>query len=143
LNEICKPAGVSKRGIYRAFDGKDGLKQAVLLEYLARVLSQFYNILQVAQPLNQTVTSFVTFLQMGRDVLGLPTCRICMRQKGEFGSLTVQTIESIRQESLHQLESWVEKVRVVGEFSPAMRSSIVALYIHIQLQGAFRLQRDG
>ena len=54
-----------------------------------------------------------------------------MRQKGEFGSLTVQTIESIRQESLHQLESWVEKVRVVGEFSPAMRSSIVALYIHI------------
>ena len=63
--------------------------------------------------------------------------------KGEFGSLTVQTIKSIRQESLHQLESWVEKVRVVGEISPAMASSIVASYIDIQLQGAFRLQRDG
>ena len=46
--------------------------------------------------------------------------------KGEFGSLTVQTIKSIRQESLHQLESWVEKIRVVGEISPAMPSSIVA-----------------
>ena len=63
--------------------------------------------------------------------------------KGEFGSLTVQTIKSIRQESLHQLESWAEKVRVVGEISPAMASSIVASYIDIQLQGAFRLQRDG
>ena len=65
------------------------------------------------------------------------------KTKREFGSLTVQKIKSIRQESLHQLESWVEKVRVVGEISPAMPSSIVALYIHIQLQGAFRLQRDG
>ena len=84
LNEICKRAGVSKPGIYRAFDGEDGLKRAVLLEYRARVLSQFYHILQVAQPFKQTVTSFVTFLQMGGDVLGLPTCRICIRQNGNL-----------------------------------------------------------
>ena len=146
LNEICKRAGVSKPGIYRAFDGEDGLKQVVLLEYRARVLSQFYHILQVAQPFNQTVTSLVTFLQMDRDVLGLPAGCLhaeMYETKGEFGSLTVQTIESIRQESLQHLESWVERARVVGEISPAMPSSIVALYIYIQLQGALRLQREG
>jgi AcrR family transcriptional regulator len=146
LNEICKRAGVSKPGIYRAFDGEDGLKQAVLLEYRARILSQFHHILQVEQPFNQTVTSLVAFLQMDRDAIGLPAGCLhadMYEAKGEFGSLTVQTIESIRQESLQQLENWVERARGAGEISPAMPSSIVALYIYAQLQSALRLQRDG
>ena len=146
LNEICKRAGVSKPGIYRAFDGEDGLKQAVLLEYRARILSQFHHILQVEQPFNQTVTSLVAFLQMDRATLGLPAGCLhadMYEAKGEFGSLTVQTIESIRQESLQQLENWVERARGAGEISPAMPSSVVALYIYAQLQSALRLQRDG
>ncbi len=146
LNEICKRAGVSKPGIYRAFDGEDGLAQAVLLEYRARILSQFHHILQVEQPFNQTLASLVTFLQMDRAKLGLPAGCLhadMYEKKGEFGSLTVPAIEYIRQESLQQLESWIERARVASEISPAMPSSIVALYIYIQLQGALRLQRDG
>ena len=146
LNEICKRAGVSKPGIYRTFDGEDGLKQAVLLEYRGRILSQFHHILQVQRPFNHTLESLVVFLQMDRDAVGLPAGCLhadMYEAKGEFGSLTVQTIESIREESLQHLESCVERAKRTGEISLAISSSIVALYIYTQLQGALRLQRDG
>ena len=88
LNEICKRAGVSKPGIYRTFDGEDGLKQAVLLEYRGRILSQFHHILQVQRPFNHTLESLVVFLQMDRDAVGLPAGCLhadMYEAKGEFG----------------------------------------------------------
>ncbi|MBT5864543.1 MAG: helix-turn-helix transcriptional regulator, partial [Ilumatobacter sp.] len=42
LNEICRRAGVSKPGLYRAFGGEDKLLDAALEHYADVVLAPYF-----------------------------------------------------------------------------------------------------
>ena len=146
IREVCDKADVSKPGLYREFDSDDGLKEAVLEAYSEMVNKQVYDILDSDQSFDEVVESIIVHTTRDRRSQGIPDgCLFfAMREREcEFGSLTRDKIDQLRNASLKKYRQWIDEAKSNGQSTTTMSADIAALYIDAQIGSAMRLQREG
>jgi AcrR family transcriptional regulator len=146
ISKICAKAGASKPGLYREFGSDDGLKVAVLDTYGKLVSAKRYEILARQQPFSEVLEALITHTVQDRRTLGIPDgCLLfAMRaRRDEFGPLTRQKIDQLREESLEKYRQWIDLAKTNEQFSTDMPTDTAALYFDAQIGSAMRLQKEG
>ena len=146
ISEICAKAGASKPGLYREFGSDDGLKAAVLDAYSEMVSQRRYDILESNQSFDDALEALITHTAQDRKKAGVPNgCLLfAMRERrGEFGPLTTNKIDHLRDQSLQQYRQWIDRAKSSGQFTSDIPTDVAALYFDAQTGSAMRLQKEG
>jgi len=146
IQDISLEAGASKPGIYREFGSDDGLKKAALEAYSDLVLKPLFDILAYDQGFDQAVNNLIEFTVQDRVVLGLPNgClhTIMRAQRDDFGPLTQNKIDQLRQEVLEKYTRWIERAKAKGQFKIDMPTDTAALYFDAHNGSVMRMQKEG
>lgn len=146
ISEICEKAGASKPGLYREFGSDDGLKEAALNAYAEMVIQRRYEILDSDQPFGDALEALISHAVQDRRKAGVPDgCLLfAMRaRREEFGPLTLEKIDQLREDSLEHYRQWVDRAKSNREFRSDIPTERAALYFDAQMGSAMRLQREG
>lgn len=146
ISEICDKAGASKPGLYREFGSDDGLKEAVLDAYTEMVSKRRYDILASDQPFDEVLEALIAYTIQDRQSAGVPNgCLLfAMRaRQGEFGPLTANKIDQLRENTLQHYRQWIDRAKANRQFRNDIPTDIAALYFDAQTGSAMRLQKEG
>lgn len=146
ISEICEKAGASKPGLYREFGSDDGLKEAVLNAYTELVSQRRYKLLASDQSFDETLEALINHTVQDRRTAGVPDgCLLfAMRaRREEFGPLTLEKIDQLREESLKHYRQWIDRAKSNGQFRSNISTETAALYFDAQIGCAMRLQKEG
>ncbi len=146
VRDICLKSGASKPGVYREFGSDDGLKIAVLDAYRSAVLVPLYSILSKDQPFSEAVDALILFTTQDRQGPGLPDgCLfVAMRaRRDELGEGARNKIDQMRDETLENYKTWIDKAKSRNEFRTDTATDVAALYFDAQNGSAMRLQKEG
>jgi AcrR family transcriptional regulator len=119
LNELCRRAAVSKRGLYREFGGEDGLMDAVLEVYAETVLSPTFEQITHDRPFREVLTAVVEAMtDVGRA--GPAGCLLVKMQQSpsRLGPTVRARVEALRGNARALYAEWVEQATERGEISP-------------------------
>ena len=132
LNEICRRAGVSKPGLYRAFGGEDQLMDAVLERYAEVVLAPNMAAVDVDAPLVDTLGSIITsFTSVERA--GPPGCLLArLQHTNELGPVVSKRIDTLRREARTAYATLIEAAKSRGEVAKGVPTEVAAAMIDIQ-----------
>jgi len=132
LNEICRRAGVSKPGLYRAFEGEDKLLDAVLECYDDVVLGPNFAAVDPDAQLSDTLKAIVTsFTDVDRA--GPRGCLLArLQQSDRLGPTTTARVEALRQQARDSYGALIESAKARGEVAESIPTRVAAAMIDIQ-----------
>lgn len=146
LNAICQRARVSKPSLYREFEGEDGLKEAVLIDYHQMTLAPLYEMLAEDQPFDTALAALADYVLRDHQEYGMPNGCLLVDMcqcRDHLGDRTGARVDDLRALSLRVFETWIEKARARGEIRSGISPRTAALYIDAQIASIMNMQRQG
>ena len=132
LNEICRRAGVSKPGLYRAIGGEDELLDAALELYAEAVLAANVSAVDPEAPLRETLEGIVASFT-DPDRVGPPGCLLARLQHVDtLGPLATERVELLRRQSRAAYGALVDAAKARGEVVDEISTEVAAAMIDIQ-----------
>lgn len=132
LNEICRRAGVSKPGFYRAFGGEDKLMDAALERYAETVLTPSFAAVDPDASLEHTLELIVTSFT-DTDRVGPPGCLLArLQQTDGLGPAVAERVASLRQQSRDTYAALIESAKARNEVDDRIPTDVAAAMIDIQ-----------
>lgn len=133
LNEICRRAGVSKPGVYREFDGEDGLMDAALERYAETVLAS--NLAQL--------TPDLTFVEGLAGLIALMTdtersgpagCLLVKMQHSpdRLGPTAAARVDALNAAARAVYGEWIDRSKQLGQVAPDVSTEVAAALIDLQ-----------
>ncbi len=133
LNELCRRADVSKPGMYREFDGEDGLMDAALERYAESVLA----------PNLAKLTPDLTFADGLAGLIALMTdaeragpagCLLVKMQHSpdRLGPKVAARVDALRDGARAAYGEWIDQSKQLGQVAPNVSTEVAAALIDIQ-----------
>lgn len=143
LNEICRRAGVSKPGLYRAFEGEDKLLDAALERYADVVLAPNFAAVNPDAPLFDTLEAIVaSFTDVDRA--GPPGCLLArLQQSDRLGPMVAVRVEALRQQARESYAALIESAKARGEVAEKIPTGVAAAMIDIQCNAVLERMATG
>ena len=132
LNEICRRAGVSKPGLYRAFGGEDKLLDAALEHYADVVLAPYFAGVDPDTPLRDTLEAIVASFT-DADRAGPPGCLLARLQQADgLGPLATGRVEGLRQQARDSYATLIELAKARCEVAEEIPTEVAAAMVDIE-----------
>jgi len=96
--------------------------------------------------LSSRLEYFYTHTVRDRQTVGVPDgCLLfAMRaRRDEFGPLTRNKIDQLREITLEHYRQWIDRAKSYGQFRRDIPTDVAALYFDAQTGSAMRLQKEG
>ncbi|MEM9787939.1 MAG: TetR/AcrR family transcriptional regulator [Pseudomonadota bacterium] len=140
LNAICGLASVSKPALYRQFGGEDGLTLAVLDRYAQNVLSDIFDVLSDATPLQETLAALIYFAS--QDPKMQTGCVFFKMRAGKhrLGPKTRARVAEIDAAAVDAFAAYLEARRTAGDWRSDQSAPLMARYMVEQI-GLALMQR--
>lgn len=133
VNEVCRRAGVSKPGLYRAYGSEDGLTDAVLRRYEETVTENILGLVSGNRPFAEVLRDLVWALtEVGDAPAG---CLLAKMRSAVtvIGPNTQARIELVRGKVLGAYAGWIRHARARGEINPEVSDDLATGYLDTQL----------
>lgn len=133
LNELCRRASVSKPGLYREFDGEDGLMDATLEHYAATVLEPAAGQIDTRAPLKHVLSAMVGLLT-DTTRTGPAGCLLARMQHApeQLGPRTTSRVNALREAARQLYGELIDMAKQRGEVSADVSTTVAAAMIDIQ-----------
>ena len=132
LNEICRRAGVSKPGLYRAFGGEDKLLDAALEHYADVVLAPYFAAVDPDTPLRDTLEAIVASFT-DADRAGPPGCLLARLQQADgLGPLATGRVEGLRKQARDSYATLIELAKARCEVAEEIPTEVAAAMVDIE-----------
>ena len=135
VNEVCRRAGVSKPGLYRAYGSEDGLTSAVLQRY-EETETETETILDIVaqdRPFAEVLKDLIcAYTEVGDAPVG---CLLTKMRSAVtvIGPKTQARIEQVRGRVLGAFADWIRRARARGEINPEVSDDLATGYLDTQL----------
>ena len=133
VNEVCRRAGVSKPGLYRAYGSEDGLTSAVLQRYEETQTETILEIVAQDRPFAEVLKDLCwAFTEVGDAPVG---CLLTKMRSAVtvIGPRTQARIEQVRGKILGAFADWIRRARARGEINPEVSDELATGYLDTQL----------
>lgn len=133
VNEVCRRAGVSKPGLYRAYGSEDGLTSAVLQRYEETETETVLDIVAQDRPFAEVLKDLIcAYTKVGDAPVG---CLLTKMRSAVtvIGPKTQARIEQVREKVLGAFADWIRRARARGEINPEVSDDLATGYLDTQL----------
>lgn len=133
VNEVCRRAGVSKPGLYRAYGSEDGLTSAVLQRYEETETETILDIVAQDRPFAEVLKDLIcAYTEVGDAPVG---CLLTKMRSAVtvIGPKTQARIEQVRGKVLGAFADWIRRARARGEINPEVFDDLATGYLDTQL----------
>jgi AcrR family transcriptional regulator len=133
VNRICDLAAVSKPALYREFGGEDGLMLAALDRYADTVLSDIFDILDPARPLDDALAALTEFASANSKMQ--TGCLFYKMRAGKhrLGPRTRERVEQIDAGAVAAFTAYLGARRAAGDWNGAQPAAAMARYLVEQI----------
>lgn len=131
VNEVCRRAGVSKPGLYRAYGSEDGLTSAVLQRY--EETETILDMVAQDRPFAEVLKDLIcAYTEAGDAPVG---CLLTKMRSAVtvIGPKTQARIEQVRGKVLGAFADWIRRARARGEINPEVSDDLATGYLDTQL----------
>ncbi len=133
VNEVCRRAGVSKPGLYRAYGSEDGLTSAVLQRYDETQIENILGMVSQNRPFAEVLRDLIwAVTEVGDAPVG---CLLAKMRSAltVIGPKTQARIEQVRGKVLGAFADWIRRARARGEINPEVSDELATGYLDTQL----------
>lgn len=133
LNALCRRIGISKPALYREFGDEDGLMEAALDAYRARVVVPLLHLMAADLPYAATLDAVVAG---ATDDQSRPAGCVFTRMRlarARLGPRTAARVEAIEQERRTAFERRHRRALAAGQADPDIDPTLAAGYLDSQL----------
>jgi len=135
LNEVCRRAGVSKPGLYRAFGSEDRLMDAALTRYRETVLAPVLAVLSGDRPFREALDELIDVATCEGGPDRPPGCLLA-RMRGArrvLGPVTGEHVDRLVDSVVASYTAWLTRCAERGEVALSVPVEVAAAYLDAEL----------